>query len=477
MCLERIFSHHSCCRIFPPCVRFPHLRAEHSRKHMELLKLIVTETCLAKKVTLLKALRVALETSEPGDLEDVKCDRATVCSFAQSLLLSGTPKDSRDDEERQYEKTDFPGVAATACEGIICAHRFVTVTAPEFVELSDFVIPLQVLCFAHSNPELPWCSEESVAAACALSLHLKCALSVPKLLSVLKYIQPKFRKETWKKNPCYRHVYQQVLFQLSLADMAEALPVVLPPALLLVDDYMTHNQRLGLSCVRHIVVNIPPSELDQQGRLEVLFDALKHLLYVKEPDVIVELHTCLRSLLFSDYLDALRTFCIKDERRQKMADNVYYELLTAAEVEHTFSLRNAYSSQFSPYIQCLGLDVVKYMDKTLSVLLEYVEVYDTEQQTCRRNALLSLAMLIKHAWPRIQFHFRRITESLFKLAYDLDEHGRSALRAEIGECLGLLQISCPDQYQNFKADLLLLKEKDIPGVASLLASAECNRTA
>lgn len=256
--------------------------------------------------------------------------------------------------------------------------------------------------------------------------------------------------------------------------MSDALPIVLPPALLLVDDYMTHNQILGLDCVHHIVVNAAPSELDRHGYQEVLFDALKHLLYVKEPEVIVKLHTCIRNLLFSDYLDVLRTFRIKDEKRQRMAEDVYNELFAAAEMEQAFALRKAYSSQFCSYIECLGIDVAKYMDKTLRVLLEYVEVYDTEEQECRRNALLALAMLIKHTWLRIPSHFRKIVESLFKLAYDLDEHNRTVLWAEIVECLHLLRISCPDEYKTFKEDMSLLEGSDIPGIPKLRACvAKC----
>lgn len=422
---------------------------------MELVRSIVSEKCPTKKLALLRALR-------PDDA------KSTLCALSQSLLQSGIPKDSSDDEEREHDKNDFPGVAEAATEGMICARLLISTFAPELTK--HFVTPLQVLCFAHCKSELPWCSEESVAASSALSSQLNNSFSAPEQrLSVLKYIWPKLAKETWKKNPCYRHVYREVLLALTPNDMRHALPMVMAPSLLLVDDYMTYNQRLGLACVRRIVVSVPPSELDQYGRLEVLFDALKHLLYVKEPDVIVELHTCLRNLIFADHLDALQTH--DDQRRRKMAGDVYCELLTAAEVEQTFALRRAYSSQFSPYVKCLGMDVAKYLNRTLRVLLEYVEVHDTDEQICRKNALASLAELIKQMWPRIPFHFRRITESICKLA--CDQFSKSALCDEIGTCLNLLRQSCPKQYHRFHEDLLFLREQNIPGIASLL---ECTHT-
>ncbi|XP_037520429.1 TELO2-interacting protein 2 [Rhipicephalus sanguineus] len=429
---------------------------------MELARSFISEKCPVKKLALLRALRATLGTLRP---DDAKTDSGTLYALAQSLLLSGIPKDSSDDEEREHKKKDFPGVAEAATEGMICAHLLIRTVASEFTE--HLATPLRVLCFAHSKSELPWCSDESVAASSALSSQLNSSFSAPELrLSVLKYIRPKLAKKTWKKNPCYRYVYREVLFDLSPNDVRDALSVVVAPALLLVDDYMTYNQRLGLACVRRIVVSVPPSELDQYGRLELLFDALKHLLYVKEPDIIVQLHTCLRNLIFADYLDALH---IKDHRRQIMAGDVYCEVLTAAEVEQTFALRKAYSSQFSPYIRCLGMDVAKYMNRTLRVLLEYIQVEDTDEQTCRRNALLSLAELTKQMWPRITFHFGRITESIFKLACDQCEHRNSALWDEIGRCLDLLQQSCPEHYQRFHEDLLFLREQNLPGIASLLA--------
>uniref|UniRef100_A0A224YH50 Uncharacterized protein n=1 Tax=Rhipicephalus zambeziensis TaxID=60191 RepID=A0A224YH50_9ACAR len=427
---------------------------------MELARSFISEKCSTKKLALLRALRANLEALGPDDA--AKSDSGTLCALSQSLLLSGIPKDSNHDEEREHDKKDFPGVADAATEGMICARLLIRSVAPELTE--HFVTPLRVLCFAHRKSELPWCSEESVAASSELSSQLNTAPE--DRLSVLKYIQPKLAKETWKKNPCYRHVYREELFDLSPNDVRDALPIAMAPALLFVDDYMTYNQRLGLACVRRIVVCVPPSELDQYGRLEVLFDALKHLLYVKEPDVIVELHTCLRNLIFADYFDALRT---NDQRRQQMAGDVYCELLTAAEVEQTFALRKAYSSQLSPYIRCLGMDVAKYMNRTLRVLLEYMEMHDTDEQICRRNALVSLAELIKQMWPRITFHFGQITESIFKLAYDQCEHCNSALWDEIGKCLDLLRQSCPKQYQYFHEDLLFLREHNIPGIASLLA--------
>ncbi|KAH9381770.1 hypothetical protein HPB48_010589 [Haemaphysalis longicornis] len=442
----------------------------------ELFNAIINETCLSKKVTILRALRTALEQfPRQANVEDVQWDTATMCAFARSLLFSGVPIDSREDEERQYEQGDFPGVSETACEGMVCARLFLAVASPEQVGVSDFLTPLQVLCFAHGDPKLPWCSEASVSAASALAAQLESPSSARQLISLLKYIQPKLTKETWKKNPCYRRVFKVALFQLRHPDMSDALPIVLPPALLtrrrLHDAQPDTRTRLRSP---HRGQRPPPSELDRHGYQEVLFDALKHLLYVKEPEVIVKLHTCIRNLLFSDYLDVLRTFRIKDEKRQRMAEDVYNELFTAAEMEQAFALRKAYSSQFCSYIECLGIDVVKYMDKTLRVLLEYVEVYDTEEQECRRNALLALAMLIKHTWLRIPSHFRKIVESLFKLAYDLDEHNRTVLWAEIVECLHLLRISCPDEYKTFKEDMSLLEGSDIPGIPKLRACvAKC----
>ncbi|KAM7309166.1 TELO2-interacting protein 2 [Ixodes scapularis] len=433
---------------------------------MDALRSMKNEKCLIKKLSLVQKVRASVNEVS-GDLHEL--DRTVISEFAASLAFSGIPKDSVADEEREYTRSDFRGIAELATEGLLCARSLLE-RSPESLEDREVTTALALVCFAHVDAEQPWCSESSSKASKGfLEFLVSSAASSGRLaLAVLKHIQPKLKKNTWKKNPCYRHVYKNALYQLGDSESSDALSLLLPPGLLLVDDYMTHNQRLGIQCVQHIISKATPTELQWHGHFDVIFDALKRLLYVKEPEVITELHSCLRRLLFGDSNEGLRPLHLKSEDCLRKGEEVYGELLTAAYAEQKFVLRTAYSSQLAAYIECLGINVVKHMSKTLDVVLEYVETYDTAEQASRRNGLLALAALIRCAWPRISRHFRRIAECLFRLAYDLKEHDKGDLRDEIAACLLLLEAACPEQFIQFTKDLTSLQDRGIPGVALLL---------
>ncbi|CAN7989418.1 unnamed protein product [Ixodes hexagonus] len=440
---------------------------------MDVLRSFRSEKCLLRKLSLVKNIRASVNGLS-GDPH--KWNTTDVSEFASSLALSAIPKDSAEDEEREYTRGDFKGVAELAAEGLLCARSLLE-NSQESLQDRKVETFLALVCFAHADAEQPWCSEASFKASRDLLTFLR-SQSDPSgrlALAVLKLIQPKLKKNTWKKNPCYRYVYKNALYQLGDSEASDALSLLLPPGLLLVDDYMTHNQRLGIQCVEQIVSKATPTELQWHGHFDVIFDALKHLLYVKEPEVITELHSCFRRLLFGDSVEGLRLLHPNSEDCLRKGEEVYCELLAAADSEQKFVLRTAYSSQLGAYIECLGINVVKYISKTLGVVLEYIETYDTAEQAIRKNGLLALAALIKCAWPRILCHFRRIAESLFRLAYDLKEHNRGDLRLEITVCLLLLEAACPEQFKKFTKDLTSLQDQDIPGVALLLECVDARK--
>lgn len=435
---------------------------------MDLLRSLKSEKCLLRKLSLAKEIRASVNGLSD---EQHNWDRDAISELACLLALDGIPTDSVEDEERECTRGDFKGVAELASEGLICARSLLEGSQGSLQD-RQVSTSLALLCFAHGDAEQPWCSESSSKASRDLLTLLRshCASSGRLALAVLKRIQPKLKKETWKKNPCYRHIYKNALYELEDSEASEALSMLLPPGLLLVDDYMTHNQRLGILCVQHIVSKVAPTELQWHGHFDVIFDALKRLLYVKEPQVITELHSCFRRLLFGDTIEGLRSLHLKSEDCLHKGEQVYCELLTAADAEQKFVLRTAYSSQLGAYIECLGINVVKYMSQTLGVVLEYVETYDTNEQASRRNGLLALAALVRCAWPRISRHFQQIAKCLFRLAYDFKEHDKGDLQGEITACLLLLEAACPQQFNRFAEDLTSLRDKNIPGVALL---SEC----
>lgn len=432
---------------------------------MELISSLEKEACLIKKQSVITAI-ATVSTAFASEVEE-NDDAST--RFAAALLQSGIPRSSERDEEREYERGDFVSVPETAAAALECA-KLVLEAASRLRSNFNVVTLFGTLCYAHSDPSLPWSDRTSVEKSNGLLPLLHGGSPTNLATNIIKHILPNLTKDTWKKNPCYRHIYRRALLQIKLPHLSDHLHLVLPPALLLVDDYMMHNQLLGVSCLQHIIVNVSPTELQWQGRSEVMYDALKHLLYVREPKIVEEVYVCFMTFLFTADVKLCSLLTAYEEHEfQKKAEEVFYELLRGAESEQRIVLRAAYSKHLASYIECLGIRVVKYMQKTLNVILEYIEVYEGPEQTSRRNGLLALEALIKVAWPRMAYHFDKVVRTLFKLAYDLEERKIEDLNEELAKCLKVLKDACPKEFAKFVDELHGLEEKAVPGIWLLLS--------
>ncbi|XP_064473190.1 TELO2-interacting protein 2-like [Ornithodoros turicata] len=401
---------------------------------------------------------------------DIAADDTISEKFATALLSSGVPITSERDEERECEREDFPHLPETASSALTCA-AMVLEHSCTLRKNRRCTVPLSVLSYAHLNPSLPWCDETSVTRSKELLKLIKGTASPGDIpVGVIHYIQAHLRKDTWKKNPCYRHIFKAAMSEIHLPNLYSHIDVVFPPALLLVDDYMTHNQLLGLMCVKHILTNVAPTELEWRGRHEVIYDALKHLLYIREAPVIHALYDCLHRFLFSSDVQSVSLLRAHEEHglREK-SEEVFREMLRGAEAEQKIVIREAYSRHLAPYILGMGVGVLKYLQTTLRVVLDYIDVYDTAEQTCRRNALVALQALVKVAWPVIGSRFDEVVKALFRLAYDLDERGCDVMDDELRRCLKVLKDACPEEHKNFVGELSGLKEENIPGVERLLS--------
>jgi hypothetical protein len=63
-------------------------------------------------------------------------------------------------------------------------------------------------------------------------------------------------RESWKNNPAVKHVFSWTLQQVTRPWLTQHLERILPPSLLISDDYQTENKVLGVHCLHHIVLNV-----------------------------------------------------------------------------------------------------------------------------------------------------------------------------------------------------------------------------
>lgn len=160
--------------------------------------------------------------------------------------------------------------------------------------------PIYVFAVTHSL-EQPWTSPRSQEVAgqvLALLLQVTECSSVAGFLHgenedekgrftvIMGLLKPDLNKDSWKNNPATKYVFSWTLQKVTRPWLSQHLERILPPSLLISDDYQTENKILGVHCLHHIVLNVPAADLLQYNRAQVLYHALFNHLYAREHHLI-----------------------------------------------------------------------------------------------------------------------------------------------------------------------------------------------
>lgn len=233
---------------------------------------------------------------------------------------------------------------------------------------------------------------------------------------ILNLIQPKLKRDTWKKSILPRYIFEWFLGQVKLPHLSEYLDLVLVPSLLCVDDYIPDNKVLGIKCLSHILHNTSSAELQWYGRAEVIYDALSKQLYQHDVSIVNILHPCLLQCLSVVEHDPRKT---DQPREYNRYDTAFTQLLKDAGLASGIALRRAYTKHLPSYVDTMGITVVKHLNVFLEVLVVYLEQYDGPEETARINMLKTLETVIVTGWPRMPFHCNTIVKCLLKLITDI----------------------------------------------------------
>ncbi|NXP95619.1 TTI2 protein, partial [Passerina amoena] len=171
---------------------------------------------------------------------------------------------------------------------------------------------------------------------------------------VMGLLKQELTKDTWKRNPASKDVFSWSLLRVSRPWLCPHLERVLPPALLLSDDFQEENKVLGVRCLHHIVLNVPGADLCQFNRAQVVFHALYNHLYSREAPLIQSPLSPNQAVLLCllDLLPVLE----RCQRRQGQAraaspwDQVLQLLLTHMEAEHRLALRRVYAGSLPAFV-------------------------------------------------------------------------------------------------------------------------------
>ncbi|XP_005510892.2 TELO2-interacting protein 2 [Columba livia] len=260
--------------------------------------------------------------------------------------------------------------------------------------------------------------------------------------AVMGILKQELTKDTWKRNPATKFVFSWTLPHVTRPWLGRYLERVLPPSLLLSDDYREENKILGVRCLHHIILNVPAADLCQFNRAQVVYHALYNHLYSREAPLIQAVLLCLLDLL--PILERAR-------RQQKLprptaaCDEVLQLVLTHMEAEHRLALRRVYAKALPAFVQRLGILIARHLKRLERVILGYLEVCDGPEEEARLGILETLRSTIEHAWPRMPCRLPVLLKALLRMMWDVHtdrgstpEPVKAALLQGATQCLILL---------------------------------------
>uniref|UniRef100_A0A8D0GYM5 TELO2 interacting protein 2 n=1 Tax=Sphenodon punctatus TaxID=8508 RepID=A0A8D0GYM5_SPHPU len=260
---------------------------------------------------------------------------------------------------------------------------------------------------------------------------------------VMQLLKPELKKETWKLSPATKYVFAWTLQQVTWPWLGPQLESVLPPSLLISDDYRVENKILGVQCLNHIILNVPAAELCQFNWAQVVYHALYNHLHTREAQLIQVVLPCLL-----DLLPVLERSPLQQRRKPRPptpCDKVLQLVLTHMEAEHLLLLRRAYARNLPAFVERLGIRITRHLKRLERVIVGYLEVYDGPEETARLGILETLKCTIQHAWPRMACRLAVLLQALLRMVWDVavdrsptPEPVKAALLQGATECLILL---------------------------------------
>ncbi|XP_040393967.1 LOW QUALITY PROTEIN: TELO2-interacting protein 2 [Cygnus olor] len=257
--------------------------------------------------------------------------------------------------------------------------------------------------------------------------------------AVMGLLKQELTKDTWKRNPAMKHVFSWTLPHVTRPWLSHYLESVLPPSLLISDDYREENKILGVRCLHHIVLNVPGADLCQFNRAQVVYHALYNHLYSREAPLIQAALLCLLDLL--PVLERGQ----QQPRAPTRCDEVLRLLLTHMEAEHRLALRRVYARTLPAFVRRLGILVARHLKRLERVIVGYLEVCDGPEEEARLGILETLRCTIGARLARIPCRLPVLLKALLRMMWDVHadrgptpEPVTAALLRGATECLILL---------------------------------------
>ena len=251
--------------------------------------------------------------------------------------------------------------------------------------------------------------------------------------------------------PAAIHVLVSAVTNVKHPYLGKHISMVLPPILLLIDDYRVENRVSGIQTLSNIIENTNATELCWYGRADIIYDALCHRIHTNEPQVMRVLQPCLLNII--KVLEPTVKKVSPDLKMNRCDEN-FEIILTAMEYESKILMRRAYCSSLASFINHMGINIVRHFRRLLRIVFGYLEIGDGETEEWRIVMLDVLKCIIVNAWPRIPVHADDMLKCLIKLIIDVSMSSIAPMKVKkvmfekIKKCLVLLLCVCGEVVRN-----------------------------
>ncbi|CAL4064199.1 unnamed protein product, partial [Meganyctiphanes norvegica] len=258
---------------------------------------------------------------------------------------------------------------------------------------------------------------------------------------LLQNLAKKCNKNMWKKYPAKVHSYYWILTLLDHHSLGDNLSYLLPPALFILDDWEKRHKILGLNCLSLILKNTSSSELRWFGRAAVIYDAIKPIMFSREPDILELFYP-----VCFDVIKALDTDPKNTEKFKKITlyDIIMQQLLREMAHEQKIALRKIYIQILHQAISYMGIYIVRWTDEIIEVSQDYAATYDGPKAEDRIQTVKVLQIYVQQSWPQVHVVASKILKIIVRLLYDVtlnDPHVEKESVDEVfSECCALVKL-------------------------------------
>ncbi|XP_068081866.1 TELO2-interacting protein 2 [Anabrus simplex] len=344
----------------------------------------------------------------------------------------------------------------------------------------SFVLSLLVLCGEHCYGGL-WTTSKTVILSNEI-LELLCCLCgyrsaghlligesvndttdlAPMFKPALLALRPKLLKETWKSYPSAVACYKWLLLQMKSPHLSDHLNIILPTALIILDDYVPENRICGIECIHHIVDNVSRASLGWYGQGDVIYKALEPILYVREVAQVRPLIRCMATVL-----DKVEGGYHNEDKKIQWSrfDDTLFIILQTMELEQRCDLRLAYIESLPLLLESMGLNLVRWSKRLLRVIQEYLEVAAYSDMNTAKYALLALQVYFRKCESRIAHHFNILISMLLRMLYDITSNSNQIVNRNesdavhkdvlhlVEDCLTVVIKNAPEQSNLIRTDI------------------------